>query len=139
MKPSVGTDALQRAVEFLQETQLADGSFESFSSPGTQPFTAKLRYHTTFTPALILGAISSVDDAIAQRVKVKLAAWLVSQKSPYWSFNYWAIGAPERERLPYPDDLDDTFCSLIALRQYDASLVDEACLAHVVKLLIATE
>src|SRR6185369_1108944 len=116
-----------------------DGNFYSFSSPTISPFQTALTYQTTFTPALMLSALSAVDGASAQNVRHKLAEWLLAQRSPVWSFNYWAVGAPERRRLPYPDDLDDTFCVLIALHQHDPSIIDQACLANAVKLLIATE
>src|SRR5262249_4588918 len=94
---------------------------------------------TTFLPALILGAIGHLTDEQSQRVSGKLTTWLLDQKSPGWSFNYWATAAPERQRLPYPDDLDDTFCALIALYRHDSSLIDQAVLANVVNLLIAAE
>ncbi len=131
--------AAAKGAAFLRSSQLADGGFESQSSASVQPFAPKTTYLTTFTPALILCALRGTgnDDALA--VKEKLAAWLVEQRSPAWSFNYWAAAAPERSRLRYPDDLDDTFVALIALRGHDPNLVDEACLGSVVKLLMAAE
>src|SRR5438876_3918375 len=41
--------------------------------------------------------------------------------------------------MPYPDDLDDTFCALSALRLHDPDLVNEAALGRVVHLLVALE
>jgi hypothetical protein len=75
----------------------------------------------------------------SEDIRQKLASWLFKQKSPHWSFNYWAKDAPERESMSYPDDLDDTFCALIALKKHAPELIDESCLARVVKLLIAAE
>jgi hypothetical protein len=124
---------------FLASKQQPDGSFESFSSPSRKPFEPKFTYLTTFAPALILTAISSLNEPEAKLVRKRLASWLAAQRSPAWSFNYWSASAPERETMPYPDDLDDTFCALIALRLHNPSLIDETCLANVVKLLIATE
>lgn len=124
---------------FLRSIQLEDGCFESFSSPTVFPFRSKITYLTTFGPALILNAISKHSNPDSEKVRHKLAAWLLAQKSPNWSFNYWSADAPEKTKLPYPDDLDDTFCALIALHAYDEKLIDATCLGSVVKLLIATE
>lgn len=124
---------------FLQSVQDWDGGFQSFSSPTLVPFRPVVPYHTTFTPSLILAALGQVQGPAALSVRRKLAAWLLTQKSTHWSFNYWALAAPERTTLPYPDDLDDTFCALIALYQHDPSLIDQTCLGKVVKLLIAAE
>ncbi len=131
--------ATSRGLTFIRGAQAPDGGFASYSSPTLQPFVSKLTYQTTFTPALILSAISKLTDVDALTVRQSLAKWLISQKSPAWSFNYWAISAPERHSQPYPNDLDDTFCALIALHQHQPSLIDEACLGRVVKLLVATE
>lgn len=127
--------AIESGLAFIASAQAADGSFMSYSSPAKSPFTHALTYQTTFTPALILGAIGSYRSATTDR----LAKWLLTQKSPHWSFNYWAASAPQRETMPYPDDMDDTFCALIALYRYDPSPISTEALANVVKLLIATE
>lgn len=132
-------NAVRRGTAFLQAVQLPDGSFESFSSPSKSPLKPRLTYRTVFTPALILSAISQCNDTHARGIRRALATWLLAQKSPHWSFNYWAKASPERQRLPYPDDLDDTFCALLALHSHNPALIDETTLAKVVKLLIATE
>lgn len=132
-------NAMRQGMTFIASSQRDDGGFDSFSSPSPTPFIAERTYRTTFTPALILGALSHINTPESQRIRQKLAQWLLMQKSPHWSFNYWAVSAPERKSMPYPDDLDDTFCSLFALYQHNASLIDETCLAQVIKLLFATE
>jgi len=126
-------------ITFLQSVQQADGSFASFSSPVRQPFRATVTYQTTFGPAIMLAALNQVDHRSAKPIKRNLANWLLAQRSPHWSFNYWAVQAPQRNTLPYPDDLDDTFCALIALHGYDATLIDHDCLGRMTRLLIATE
>jgi hypothetical protein len=131
--------ALRRGVAFLQATQLADGSFDSFSSPTRSPFRPATTYHTTFTPALVLRALGRIDLPAAVPIREALARWLLAQKSPGWSFNYWAKDAPERQDFSYPDDLDDTFCALLALHIHNPALIDEECLGQVVKLLVAAE
>lgn len=130
---------MQSGMAFISSAQQKNGGFQSLSSPTKTPFKPVITYQTTFTAALILSAISTINDSLAKNVRQKLAEWLLAQRSPAWSFNYWATSAPERSNLPYPDDLDDTFCALIALRQHDPTLIDEACLGSAVKLLIATE
>jgi hypothetical protein len=130
---------IDRAISYLQTTQQADGSYESYSSPSQVPFVPQITYRTTFTPALVLTALSGLQSSEALSIRTRLADWLLTQKSPIWSFNYWATTAPQRTTLPYPDDLDDTFCALIGLHAHDASLISHECLGVMVKLLIATE
>ncbi|HXR50279.1 MAG TPA: prenyltransferase/squalene oxidase repeat-containing protein, partial [Verrucomicrobiae bacterium] len=131
--------AKARALRFIASQQQADGSFISFSSPSLAPFTKKHAYTTVFTPAIILGSLTGLEDETAAKVRERLAEWLIRQKDTSWSFNYWAVEAPERKSLPFPDDLDDTFCALIGLYLHDQSLLGGSALAHIVKLLIATE
>lgn len=131
--------ALRRAVSYLARQQRPDGGFDSFSSAVQTPFNPQHRYQTTFVPALILSCLSEVPSAPSRRIRARLAAFLLKQKSPHWSFNYWAVASPERRTHPYPDDLDDTFCTLSALAAHDARLMSEAVLAASVKLLVATE
>ena len=129
--------AITRGVAFLASAQQADGSYCSYSSPVLQPFRAKQTYRTTFAPALMLAALAGVPEGAA--VCDRLAAWLLNQKSTAWSFNYWAVDAPQRETLPYPDDLDDTFCALLGLYTYNPALVPEAALGSAVRLLVSAE
>lgn len=129
--------SISRAITYLQATQSEAGYFDSFSSPTKQPFRPTLKYQTTFSSSLILQALSQIPEAM--NVRTKLATWLLTQKNDAWSFNYWATESPERLSLPYPDDLDDTFCALIALYRHDASLIDARILGKVVRLLLATE
>jgi hypothetical protein len=133
------TDAMRRGMAFISSAQLSTGAFESWSSPTQLAFKPDATYQTTFVPSLILGAISRLNDPLILPIRDKLATWLQTQKSTHWSFNYWATSAPQRDTMPYPDDLDDTFCALLALYQHDSSIINEACLANVVKILIATE
>jgi hypothetical protein len=126
-------------LRYLAAVQQPDGSFVSSSSPALRPFKATKTYHTTFVPAVMLGAVSATNRPQAKRIKKRLATWLVGQKSSDWSFNYWAAQAPERADLPYPDDLDDTFCALIGLQLYDPSLIGASGLAKAVRLLVAAE
>ena len=121
--------ATGRALRYLASQQLPSGGFASYSSPALVPFVKKQTYNTVFTPAVMLGALAGLDEAAAVKIRGRLAAWLLEQKGPDWSFNYWAMDAPERATLPYPDDLDDTFCAAIGLHLHDESLLGGGALA----------
>lgn len=128
---------IRKGLAFIASQQQADGSFLSQSSPLPEAWQPDTKYHTTFTPALILACLSAVPDASI--ITKPLAKFVLAQKSPHGSFNYWAKKSPARKSLPYPDDLDDTFCSLIGLYLHGQTLVNEKLLAQMVKLLLATE
>lgn len=129
--------AISRGLAYLEKTQLKDGGFQTFAGIGRQRFVMQRELHTVFGPALILGALHGVEGAT--EIKGRLAVWLRTQKNASWSFNYWAVDAPERHTRPYPNDLDDTFCALAGLYLHDRKIIDSACLASVVRLLLAAE
>jgi hypothetical protein len=117
--------------------QLPDGSIAGQSSPTKRPFKPQITYHTTFTPALILGALGAVPEAAD--IRSPIADWLLAQHSAGWSFNYWARTSKEYATMAYPDDLDDTFCALTSLYLHDPSSITAEALGSIVRLLIATE
>lgn len=123
---------------FLASQQLPDGSFATtiFSDAALPDGND---YKIVFGPVLILGALVDSKAQSAQTIRAQLARYLLSQKNDRWSFNYWDRTSEQYQKTPYPDDLDDTFCAVAALRLHDLSLVDDAALAHLVKLLLATE
>lgn len=129
--------AQQRAIAYLDRRQQPDGGFTSESSPTRAPWQPTYTYNTTFVPSLILASLADVPET--DTIRKKLAAFLLEQRSPQWSFNYWSRQSPEATSHPYPDDLDDTFCALIGLYLHDPTLITPAALASVVKLLVATE
>ena len=59
---------------------------------------------------------------------------MLSQKSEYWSWNYWKRDSEDAINFPYPDDLDDTFCALATLAHYDKRMITGDIFAHIVKL-----
>ncbi|MET0779551.1 MAG: hypothetical protein ABWY71_01820 [Candidatus Saccharimonadales bacterium] len=129
--------AVTRGIAFVRSMQRSDGSFASYSSPTLTPFNPEKEYRTTFTPALILGALAGIDSAAD--IRGPLAEWLIAQRGPAWSFSYWAKDALERRTHPYPDDLDDTFCALASLHRHDPATITAARLGTIIKLLLATE
>lgn len=130
-------DPVKRGLIYLASQQLSNGSFESQSSPTITPWKPARTYSTTFAPAIMLGALSTVPGA--QTLRQTLASYLLSQKGSSWSYNYWDKQSSEYTSLPYPDDLDDTSCSLVSLYLHDPALIDEVALVKIVRLLIAAE
>lgn len=130
--------AIEKGLQYIAARQQADGSFQSFSS-SSRSFKEALSYKTVFVPALILGSLARIESPLSRQIRGRLAEFLLKQKSPHWSFNYWAADSPERQTHPYPDDLDDTFCALTGLYLHDPRLIDEAALAGAVKTLLAAE
>ncbi len=132
--------SLSQANTYLSTIQQPDGSFLSFSSPDIHNFIGTRGYHSPFAAALILSCLhNSGNSPSLLDVKQKLVTFLLSQRSQYWSFNYWKRGSPEAKKQPYPDDLDDTFCALSALYTVDQGLLDGQAMAHIIQLLTATE
>ena len=133
-------NAINQGIDFLTKTQEKEGSLLSYSTPEPESFKNARTYRSTFSSSLILSCLCSVDESRETKsVKDRLASFLVSQKSDYWSFNYWARDTDESRTLSYPDDLDDTFCALSALVQYNPDLIDSTAMAKIVTLLTAVE
>jgi len=130
-------NSIGRAIDFIRKEQQNDGSFKSWSSLNRNNFSKAKKYNSIFPSALILACLDSIDKT--EEIKKRLANFLLSQKSEFWSFNYWNRGAPENKTMPYPDDLDDTFCALIGIYKYDSKLIDGSAMAKIVNLLTAME
>lgn len=140
-KPPEIKAAVKRGAAYLAKQQQPDGGFISLSSPSAelQPLAEAVVYRTNFVPAIMLAALAGARVTGTKTIRERLAAFLLGQKNPGWSFNYWSEAAPERKTLPYPDDLDDTFCALSSLFLHDSAIVNEEALAGAVKLLLAAE
>ncbi len=140
MQKQIITNSITNGILFLSRTQLHNGDFSSFSSPVLKNFKSEKQYRSTFPAALILSCLNEMTDSPqAEKIKKGAAKFLLSQKSEHWSFNYWTRDSEEAARMPYPDDLDDTFCALSALYAYDAALIDAAALAKIIPLLTFAE
>lgn len=134
------TRAITSSVKYLQIHQETNGSFLSFSTPNPLSFKKALKLHSLFSTALILSCLNHLEEThdIAI-IKQKAVSFLFTQKSQHWSFNYWVKDSKEAKSMPYPDDLDDTFCALAALYEYNSSSIDGDAMAHIVTILTATE
>src|SRR5216684_1891580 len=123
---------INQGLSFLQKQQLPNGSFLSLSS--NTDFKNAIKYQTIFSTALILSCLSSLKNSRASGPTDLATKFLLTQKSTNWSFNYWSQESKEHKLLPYPDDLDDTFCALAALYQYNPGLINGEVLAKVVSI-----
>ena len=74
-----------------------------------------------------------------KRIASRAATFLIEQRSPHWSWNYWVRGSADSDKLPCPDDLDDTFAALEALHIHMPEQIDGTALASVVRVLTTAE
>lgn len=131
--------ALRSGAAFLVAEQQADGSFASLTSSSPTDFTKATPLPAIFVTSTMLAALHAVKDDQIKGIQKQAAAFLLAQKSTDWSFNYWQRDSDQSRTQPYPDDLDDTFCTLAALWLHDPVVVDGGALAAVAHLLFATE
>lgn len=132
--------SINRGIDSLIKSQQKDGSLLSLSSPHSKSFTKAKKSYMIFPSFLVLSCLNALEEtAKIKTIRRKVAKFLLSQKSEHWSFNYWARGSQEAKTRPYPDDLDDTFCALSALFQYNPKLIDGSAMAKIVTLLTAVE
>ena len=129
----------------IADEQQKDGGFLSLSSFDQKDFTRAVSYSTTFFASTILSCLNGVAEqhkehsSLADPIRTRAAAFLLGERSEGWSFNYWTRSAKERKALPFPDDLDDTFSALLALAQYDPTIIDGEVLAAATTILTQTE
>ena len=124
----------------LAAEQQPDGSFLSLSCPTTDYDAPRYTYKSSFMTALILDALTFCPKAeVMEVIKQRAAQFLINERSPQWTYNYWSRTAPEYKALPYPEDLDDSACAWRALYRYDATLFTGSVLATLISHLTATE
>lgn len=123
----------------FKKLQKADGSFISLTS-NQKKFSKTKKSETIFLTALILDCLNSLEtNKEIEAIKKKAADFLLKQKNENWSFNYWQRKSKTAQKMPYPDDLDDTFCTLSALSGYDPQILDGKALAKIITFLTAVE
>ena len=131
---------INHGIKFLADQQQKDGSFLSLTSTKLNDFTNAKTYHAIVPSNIVLSCLNSLESfKLLQKVRKRTAQFLLSQKSEHWSLNYWIRDSKEARTTPYPDDLDDTFCALAALYQYNPKLIDGSAMAKIVTLLTAVE
>ena len=131
---------IDNSIKFLANTQERNGSFPSYTSLSESNFKNTYLCESVFSTALILSSISKLDETPElKNIKRKAVYFLLSQKTNYWTFNYWDRRSKDYLKMPYPDDLDDTSCSLAALFEYNPKLIDGDVMAKFVTLLTNLE
>src|SRR4051812_48582098 len=99
-------------LKWLARQQAADGSFKGQAGPISKVFRPTLRQDTVFFTTLILICLEKA--AVADQIIKPALKFLKSQVSPAGSWNYWRRDSKCSADFPYPDDLDDTACALLA-------------------------
>lgn len=127
---------IQKGLSFIRFQQRPDGSFFSWTTDEHQTFCNAITHQSVFPTCLILGALADVD---AYEIRTKAVAYLLQQKSEYWSYNYWERNSEESIQKPFPEDLDDTFCALAGIQLFDDQVIDGDALAKIVHLLTLAE
>ncbi len=122
----------------LESAQQLNGSFLMTVSSDRHFSNAK-NLESNFFNALILSAISNCGMENLEGVKKRLARFISSQIDPKGGVNYWARNSEIAKFRPYPDDLDDIFCSYASLAIYNPVMINGEILAHVVQILTALE
>jgi len=89
-------DAIKKGLAFIKSQQQKDGSFLSLSSPKIDNFKEARVLHPTFPTSLIL---SQLDLPQAREIAQKAVRFLLSQKNPNWTFNYWT---KRGQKVPLP-------------------------------------
>lgn len=131
---------IDKGIDFIASEQAKNGGFLSLSSAKPEDFSSASKLHSVFLTTFILSCLANLPETEKiKKVKAKSAKFLLSQKSKFWSFNYWVRGSKESEIMPYPDDLDDTFCALSAINEYDPEVIGGDVLACATQMLTALE
>lgn len=122
--------AIARGIEYLSQQQQQSGGFLSQATTNTFDFSTARNYRTVFSCALILQNLSQlkVTQNITQ-LQHNLVVFLLSQRSKFWSWNYWDRESLEAKTHPYPDDLDDSCAVLAALWLTKPNLITGEVLA----------
>ncbi|MFA4930570.1 MAG: prenyltransferase/squalene oxidase repeat-containing protein [Patescibacteria group bacterium] len=130
---------IKAGVEFLNQQQRADGSFDSWSSPVIDNFSGAKKYRTVFANGLILHGLNICQIDGLDKLKTKLFNFLRRQKGENWRYNYWVINSREYKRYRVPDDLDDTFVVLAALYGHDSEYLRPKDFAAITNVLTSQE
>lgn len=112
---------------------LVSTSFDDYSAPKRVP--AIVPTNIVLSSLIRLPA----KNQLANKIKRKAANFLLSEKSEYWTYNYWFRKSKWFEKEPYPDDLDDTFCALAALYEYRPEAFDGKAMAKIATMLTSAE
>lgn len=131
---------IKEGLRFLARHQEADGSFFCLVTEKPDDYSFEEKCPAIVPSNIVLSSLSKLPGtSLVESIKQKTASFLLSQKGDYWSFNYWFRNSEEYVSLPYPDDLDDTFCALAALYEYNPGLFDGEAMARIATMLTSAE
>jgi hypothetical protein len=134
------TEKFLWGAKFLKDEQQNHGGFLGLSSPDKNNFKKVKKYDLTFPSSLILESLNSIsNDNIFIELKNKLTNFLLNQKSPNWSLNYFTREPVINSSNSYPDDLDATFCALAGLHLTNPNILDGEAYAKISLILTAFE
>lgn len=131
--------AIRQNESILEKNILNNDSFESLSSANTDFSSDCLKFHTVFTNAIILICLSESKTSVSDTISRKLFSFLKKQKGDLCTFNYWDKNSKEYSKIPYPDDLDDTFCALLAMYKFNKLSISGNDLKKILEVLISQE
>lgn len=127
-------------MEFLAREQLPDGSFLCLISKKIDHYRNAAVSPAIVPTNIVLSSLAHIEETpVIKEIKKRAADFLISEKSEYWSFNYWFRHSDSSKNEPYPDDLDDTFCALAALYEYRPKLFTGSVMAKIVTMLTSAE
>jgi hypothetical protein len=131
--------SLKKGIDFIFSKQKDDGSFWGLTS-SSKNFDKAIKRETIFPTCLILSNLSQCDKSLIRPdQKLRIVNFLLGQKSENGSFNYWKRGSTDEKNEPYPDDLDDTFCALAAIHEFDHQRISDESLMNAITLLTLVE
>lgn len=131
--------AIKSGIGYLAKNQREDGSFPGFVTD-SKSFDRAKENQSVFPACLILSSLDSLPESKEmEKMKSRAAKFLLSQKSDFWSWNYWKKDSKESKGMPYPDDLDDTCCAMAALIKNSPKAIPVKAIANVVNLLAFCE
>jgi hypothetical protein len=131
---------IDKGIQFLAHEQKRDGSFLCLVSTKFDDYRNAETVPAIVPTNIVLSSLVHIDRTdTVNNITKKSADFLISEKSGYWSFNYWFRKSLWYKKEPYPDDLDDTFCALAALYEYQPELFDGEVMAKIVTMLTSAE
>lgn len=92
---------------------------------------------TVFPAFMMLYSISS--EKSLHKLKLSLRDFLLTQTSSQQTINWWQRNSQQEKLEPYPDDLDDTFCTWSSIQKTFPESVTANILATLTKVLIQHE
>lgn len=129
--------ATRKGIRALALLQKKNGSFMCSTTTVFDDY-KKAKFSPAIVPTnIVLSSLVNIPGS--KKIKDKAAKFLLTQKGKYWSFNYWQRNSKEFKEIPYPDDLDDTFCALSALYEHCPKIFKGDVMGKITTLLTGTE